>query len=493
MKTVLPLLALLASPAFAQELTFDTVRLQPGQADAIDAVDVNDDGRPDLLVTGGRSARIFLFRAEGGFKPAPDRTLDFGPDAYLWTVAKFADAPGLQIVVFTSRGVQRYVRTGPAEWRGPEDLIIAPNLFHGTAQADAAPLRLDFMKDLDGDGLSDALFLAPEGLWIFPQEKDGAGKPRFRLKQKLAIPFGAGMESQWGPHQKLSQLVSIPLIAVGDANKDGRADLVYLYEGTIGQFFQKEDGRFEAAATGALSAGRSKPRRTYLKFEAPPRLVDLDGDGMLDVAVPDPFKGRVDIYFNRRGRPDFTSADAVLKVEDAYSSGIYVEDLDGDGKPEIVMGVIRKFGIIGGIQTFISGKIDLELHYHRLEKGTFTNSPAQQLTFSVPFTFHATRDSAEPDLKFWPELKADLDGDGLRDLIIGRGDHELAVHFGKKNVLVAADEGAVVPFDPPEGTASTKTVVADFNGDGRSDLVLKYEKVERRDAVIDVKLSRKPK
>ncbi|HTF56856.1 MAG TPA: VCBS repeat-containing protein [Planctomycetota bacterium] len=492
MKIALLLVALMASPAAAQELAFDTVRIQVDQADSIDAVDLNDDGRPDLVITGGRSARIFLFRPEGGFKPAPDRTITFGTDAYLWTVGKFADAPGLQIVVFTSRGVQRYVRTGLAEWRGPEDLIIAPNLFHGTAQAEAAPLRLDFMKDLDGDGLSDVLFLAPEGLWIFPQEKDAGGKPRFRLKQKLPVPFGAGMESQWGPHQKLSQLVSIPLIAVGDANKDGRADLVYLYEGTLGQFFQKADGRFEGA-TGSLSAGRAKPRRHYLKFEAPPRLVDLDGDGMLDVAVPDPFKGRVDIYFNRRGRPDFSSADAVLKVEDAYSSGIYVEDLDGDGKPEIVMGVIHKFGIIGGIQTFISGKIDLELHYHRLEKGTFTNSPVQQLTFSVPFTFHATRDSAEPDLKFWPELKADLDGDGLRDLIVGKGDRELGVHFGRKDVLVAAAEGAVIPFDPPDGTSSTKTVVADFNGDGRSDLVFKYERVERRDVVIDVKISRKPK
>jgi hypothetical protein len=490
---------LLLAPAFAiaaalsaaaQEIPFDTVRLEVDRADAIDAVDLNADGRLDLVVSAGRQARIFLFKPGRGFVPAPDRTHTFPNDVYLWTPATFVDAPGNQIATFSARGIQRFVRTEGGDWRGPEDLIVAPNLFHGAAQADAAPLRLEFLRDLNGDGFSDAFFLVPGGIWIFPQTKDAAGRPRFRLLQKLSLPVDAGMQIGFGPHQKLRQLVSVPLLATGDINRDGRPDLMYYLSETIGQFIQREDGRFTGTGALAVTMDRQKSRNQWVKFEAPPRLADFNADGMLDVAVVYWQKGRVHVYFNRNGRTDFTSPDAVLKVENAWSSGIYVEDLDGDGKPEIIMGVIRKLGIFGAIQTFVSGKIDLELHFHRLEGDTFTNSPAQQLTFSVPYTFQATRESAEPDLKFRPELKADLNGDGLKDLLVGEDDRTLAVHFGRKSDVVSEKAGATIALNPPPNAASTKTFVADFNGDGRSDLVVKYEIVDRRTAVVEVKITK---
>jgi hypothetical protein len=200
----------------------------------------------------------------------------------------------------------------------------------------------------------------------------------------------------------------------------------------------------------------------------------------------------VEVYFNRRGRPDFATPDAVLKVEEAWSSGIYVEDLDGNGRPEIIQGVIPKFGVIGGIHTFLSGKISVELHFHRLEKGTFLNAPAQQIALDIPYTFHATTDSATADLKFWPQLKADLDGDGLKDLLVGNGDKELSVHFGRKDVLMSPEAGASIALNPPDRTVSTKTYVADFNGDRRSDLVIRYDTGGNGTSAVDVKLSRKP-
>ncbi len=481
--------------SFTQDLPYDTVRLDVDKADSIDSIDLNADGRPDLVVTAGRAAKIFLFRPDAGFSRTPDRTIAFGPDAYLWTAARFVDMPGLQLAVFTSRGIQRYPRTGPAEWAGPEDLVVAPNLFRGAAQADAAPLRLEFLRDLDGDGFAEALYFVEEALWIFTQDKDASGKARFRLKQKLPLPAESELKTGWGPHHRLTQTVSVPLLVVGDVNEDKRLDIMYLRKESVGQFIQRADGRFDVPQEGALAGERKKARRQFLKFEAPPRIADFNGDGALDVAIPDNyrFRARVDIYFNRRGRPDFTTPDAVLKVEDAWSSGIYVEDLDGDGKPEIVQGVIPKFGVVGGIQTFLSGKIDVELHFHRLEKGTFLNTPAQRLSLAIPYTFHATLDSATADLKFWPQLKADLDGDGSRDLIVGSGERELAVHFGRKKELMSRDAGAKIALDPPDRTVSTKTYIADFNGDKRSDLVIRYETAGRGASVVDVKVSKKPR
>lgn len=483
---------ILLTAASPQALAYDTVRLDVDKADSIDSVDLNADGRPDLVVTTGRSMRIFLYRPDKGFSRAPDRTLLLGRDVFMWTAARFADGDGLQLAVFTSRGLQRYPRTGPADWGGPEDLIVAPNLFRGNAQEDAAPLRLDFLRDLDGDGLPEALYFVEDALWIFKQEKDAAGRARFRLRQKLPLPAEADLKIGWGPHHRLAATVMVPLLVVGDVNEDRRLDLMYLRKESVGQFIQREDGRFDVPKEGALAGDRKKARRQFLKFEAPPRIADFNGDGALDVALPDNyrFRARVEIYFNRRGRPDFTAPDAVLNYEDAWSSGIYVEDLDGDGKPEIVQGVIPKFGVIGGIQTFLSGKLDIQLHFHRLEKSTFLNEPAQVIELSIPYTFHATTESATADLKFWPQMKADLDGDGLKDLIVASEDKELAIHFGKRDVLMALSAEATIALNPPDRTVSTKTYVADFNGDKRSDLVIRYDAAGRGASVIDVKVSR---
>lgn len=492
MKIVLVLLVA-ASPAFAQDLEYDTVRLDIDKVDSIDAIDLNADGRPDLVVTAGRTANIFLFVPGKGFSKAPDRKLVFAPDVYLWTAARFADAPGLQLAIFTSRGIQRYVWKAPAAWTGPEDLIVAPNLFRGSAQADAAPLRMEFLRDLDGDDIAEALYFMEDSLWIFKQDKDAAGLPRFRLRQKLPLPSESELKTGWGPHHRVTQTVVVPLLVVGDVNEDKRLDLIYLRKESVGQYVQRPDGRFDIPKEGALAEERKKSRRQFLKFEAPPRIADFNGDGALDVALPDnvKYRARVDIFFNRRGRPDFRAPDAVLNVAEAWSSGIYVEDLDGDEKPEIIQGVIPKFGVFGGIQTFLSGKIEVQLHFHRLEGGTFKNTPAQQLALSIPYTFHATVDSAVADLKFWPELKADLNGDRLKDLIVGKGDKKLSVYFGAKDVLMSPTAEGSIDLDPPDRTISTKTYVADFNGDGRSDLVIRFDTAGRSSSIVDVKLSRR--
>ena len=487
---VLVALLIAASPAAAQDLQFDTVRLDADKADSVDTVDLNNDGRPDLVVTAGRTAKIWLFNK--GFAKAPDRTLVLGRDAFLWTAAKFADTEGLQLAVFTSRGIQRYVRTGPAAWGAAEDLIVAPNVFRGAAQEDAAPLRYDFLRDLDGDGLPEALYFTDDALWIFKQAKDAAGRARFKLRQKLPLALDSEFKIGWGAHHRVTATSVVPLLVVGDVNEDKRLDMMYMRRDSVGQFIQREDGGFDTPKEGALSDEDRRRGSRYLKFEAPPRIADFNGDGALDVALPDNYKAHVEIFFSRRGRPDFKMADSVLNVEKAWSTGIFVEDLDGDGKPEIIQGVIHKFGVIGGIDAFVTGKIRLELHVHRHEKAGFTNVPVQQIPLDVPYTFTATVESAVADLKFWPDLRADLNGDGRKDLIVSSEEKELAVYFGQKDGLIASTAEGRIVLNPPDKGVTIKTQVADFNGDKRSDLVIRYDTAGRANAVIEVKIT-KPK
>ncbi|MBI4564058.1 MAG: VCBS repeat-containing protein [Planctomycetes bacterium] len=469
------------------ELSFKTLRLRADRADSLHARDLDEDGRIDLLLSAGREVKVFLNRPERGFSPDPDFVIPFAPDVYLWCLGRFADEGGLHLVTSSTAGVRRHRRGSP-----PEDLVICPNLFRGEAEAGVAPLHLDFMRDLNGDGLSDILLFGKDELWLFPQSKDDRGKPFFRLAQKLPLESEGELRVRTGAHRKTTHVTKVPLLIWGDANNDGRTDMISYYEQTIVLFTQGEEGKFEASGPRSLTGERPKRRNTYLKFEAPPRIADLNNDGALDIALPFPSKGRVHIYFNRSGRVDFTAPDQKMQPGDSLTTGVYVEDLNGDGKLEIVMGVVPKPGILSGIDAFLSKKIDLELHLYRLQGAGYVKDPVQILKFSVPFTFHVTRESSEIDLAFWPRFDADFDGDGLKDLLVQEDERTLVVHFGNNTRLISETAGGRIRLDPPPGASSIKTTAADLNGDGRSDLVLKYELVEQRKDVIEIKLSLAP-
>lgn len=487
----LALLGLLVVAGFPQDgPAFDVVALKVDRCDEVATADVDGDGRPDLLILDGRSLAVFRTSATG-VSDTPDVRIRFDADAFLWSTATFADAPGPQIVTFTSRGLRRHVRGGDGAWGPAEDLVVHPNLFEGAARPDVPPLRIDFMPDLDGDGLSDALLFRTDELWIFRQSRGAGGRPEFRIAQKL--PFSVETESLvgWAAHQKLSRWNRVPVLVRGDWDGDGRPDLVWFRDETIGAFLQQPDGRFAAAEGRTIGGRKPKRRNTLLKFEVPPRLIDLDGDGMLDVATTYPTTGQVRVFLNRKGRIDLNAPDASLQGP-GWSTGIYVQDLDGDGRMEIVMGVVRKLDLFSGISAFLSKKVDLELHFFRSDaRGLYRNEPAQVLTFAIPFTFTATRDSTQIDLTFWPTFEADVDGDGLKDLLLEADGGNMAVYRGDRTNVMGAAPWTQVAGAPPPGTLSTRVRAADLNGDGRSDLIVVHQAVDSGRAKVEVRLSKK--
>ncbi len=488
----LALVTFVAVTGRPQDPAYTSVVLEIGdRADAIVAEDVNGDGRTDLIVQSGLDLRFFLSRGNEGLQAAPDITLRLMANTFLWTLAKLCDDTGPSILTATSRGIHRYRRVNADFLPMPEDLVVHPSIFDGTLAPGRSPVNLAFMPDLNSDGLRDAVLFARGEALVMRQHRDGAGRPEFRLAQKLPIPIDSGLTMFFGPHQQVRELTSVPVIAFGDLNGDALPDVSYYQDDAIGMYFQTKEGRFTTENPVALGEKR-KRRSSYLKFEVPPQIVDLNGDSLLDVVVVYASKGRTQVYMNRGGHLDFSNPDAVLKIAEGWSTGAYAKDLDRDGKMEIVMGVVRKFGLMGGIDVFVSKKINLELHVFRYDTttNTYPAEPVQQLKFSVPYTFQATRESANIDLTFRPTFDADIDGDGKMDLLVEKGMAALAVYYGDKEKGFGDTAGATIALNPPSDCASMTSFVADLNGDKRSDLVLKYLRLEAKRHVVEVKLSK---
>jgi hypothetical protein len=306
------------------------------------------------------------------------------------------------------------------------------------------------------------------------------------------VPMDVSTVVPWAPHQKLTEKIGVPLLSFGDTDGNGRTDIAYYREESIGVFRQQEDGSFAVGESKDLTVEKKRKRANrFLQFDVPPRVADFNGDGLLDVALIYPSKGRVHVYYGRPGRNDWTQPDQVMNVADGWSTGIYLEDLGNRGKLDLVMGVVRKFGISEGVQVFLSGKVDLELHIYPMQAdGRFSKDPVQELKFPIPFSFHVTRESASLDLVFRPNFQGDFNKDGLRDMLVRVDERTLKIYPGVKERIIQDEPSGTILMNPPEGVSTTEPFVMDLNGDGVSDLILRHVLVNPPGHVLELKLSK---
>ncbi|HEX7899099.1 MAG TPA: VCBS repeat-containing protein [Planctomycetota bacterium] len=471
----------------AQDPAYETLALEAGpRTDAIVARDVDGDGRVDLLVQSGRDLQVFLHE-KGGFALKPVQTFRLDPSVFLWTLGSIDGQSRPALLSAGSRAIQGHFFEGRG-YAPARDLVVHPSLFEGSLAEGRAPVYHEFAFDLDRDGRSEVLLYRKDAIFLMKQEPGGA----FRCQQKLPVPVDIQTMIPWQPQLNLAEKCQVPVMAIGDLSGDGRPDLGVYREEAIQIFRQDAEGRFAGGEERDLVTEKRKKRgQRFFQFDLPPRIEDFNGDGLLDLALVYPSKGRVQVYYGGNGKIDFTQPDMIMRVADGWSTGIYVEDLDGDKKLDLIMGVVRRFGITEGIQVFLSGKVDLELHmYPTLASGRFAAEPAAELKFSIPYSFQMSREAASLDLIFRPNFKGDFNKDGLRDMLVATDKTTLRIYPGVKGRLIADQPSGSIAMHPPPGAATTEPFVADLNGDGVSDLLLKHIIVSPPRHVLELKLSK---
>jgi hypothetical protein len=182
------------------------------------------------------------------------------------------------------------------------------------------------------------------------------------------------------------------------------------------------------------------------------RVADLDGDGLNDLIVVNNARAKIDLLYNQTGKTNTAHlkptgrrelnelpADSRFRIDSIASekriSSLVVEDLNGDGRPDIAYyGEPKELVVIynQGSNSWSAPK------RWPIEDGQLT---ANALT------------------------SGDLNGDGRTDLILLAENH---VYLLAQNKAHGFDEPEKIPF-----SGSIKSVqVVDVDGDGRSDLLL---------------------
>jgi hypothetical protein len=239
---------------------------------------------------------------------------------------------------------------------------------------------------------------------------------------KVSLLFNAGDGTFTGPVNILTGSGTGPgYIVAADLVGDASLDLAVALQNTNSVLILRGDGAGGFTQAGTFPVGE-EPRHITAH--------DFNGDGQLDLAVVNREGNSVTILTNSGGV--FTGSTFGVGEEPRASAA---GEFTGDGIPDLVVSVSRERSLV-----ILAGD----------GAGGFTL--AQTLLVN-----QATR----------PEgvIAADLNGDGLDDIATGAGDPAFVSVFLQANGFAARTDYAT------GGTGVGDLTAADFDGDGRLDLV----------------------
>ena len=241
---------------------------------------------------------------------------------------------------------------------------------------------------------------------------------------------------------------SIPyLVAIGDLDGDGRPDLAVVNSVTNSVSIYRN-----TASSGSIGSGSFAAKVDFTMGNGPRSVAigDLDGDGKPDLVVASTNSNTVSILRNTSTNGSINSSSFAAKVDFATGSGptsVTIGDLDGDGKPDLAVtnifpnsvSVLRNTSTAGSIGT---GSFAASVDF------TTGNSP-----ISVAI--------------------GDLDGDGKPDLAV--------TNFNSNTVSVLRNTATVGSIDPSSFAAKVDyttgvnpylVAIGDLDGDGKPDLAV---------------------
>jgi hypothetical protein len=456
-------LGLLSSTAAAQTYFYNRTDFPTGNYPVGVALgDFNGDGRLDLAVTNfsDNTVSILLGKPDGTFAAKTDIPVTAGPGRV--AVGDFNGDGKLDLAILNgSDTVSILLGNGDGTFQThvdyptghlPSSLVVAD--FNHDGKADLAvtnglceptcgPGTVSVLLG-NGDGTFKpktdyATPTAPGGVISADFNGDGnldlalTGESATSSGYFVSILLGNG-DGTFQTHVDYPTDVYTSAIAAADFNKDGKLDLVVAADLSIDLLLGNGDGTFQASKQIP-----TEPTAGFYLISA----ADLNHDGKMDFVVANDFQNGVSVFL---GNGDGTFQPQVDYMANPGQGAMATGDVNGDGALDVVL-------------TNWTAKTATVL----LGNGDGTFSPRVQLPALPPI--NSTNWIAEG------ALMADFNGDGKLDLLVS-----------EDNQAYTPNEVAAV-FFPGNGDGTLGTPVlndlaggvlatADFNGDGKLDLLL---------------------
>jgi hypothetical protein len=285
--------------------------------------DIDGDGKPDLVVSSGGSGTVAVFRntgssgsiTSGSFAAKVDFTTGLNPFS---VVIGDIDGDGKQDLVVTnsnSNSVSVFRNSSTSGSVISSSFAAKVDFTTGTLPHGVA------IGDIDGDGKPDLVVVnsGSNTVSVFRNMSSYGSITSGSFATKVDFTTGAGAYC----------------VAIGDIDGDGKPDLVVtnnVSSGTVSVFRNtSSSGSISFAARVDFATGAG-PYNVAIG--------DIDGDGKPDLAVANYGGGTVSVLRNTSSTGSITSSSFAANVDFAtgtFPIGVAIGDIDGDGKPDMAI------------------------------------------------------------------------------------------------------------------------------------------------------------
>ncbi len=356
--------------------------------------------------------------------------------------------------------------TTPGRFGSPERVQPAGNGSIGASSLAAG--------DVTGDGIPDIVYADggddgyPDTVYVRTGRADGQLDPPVRLNMSTYF--------QATPTRRCP----ITGLAIGALTGDGRAD-VAVASLTCGVLVVRQ------TASGALEPGQFIDELIQVL-----RIADINSDGRLDLVGVQNYWNKAFVWLQKTD--GLLALDQTPGLGEVAARDVAVGDIDGDGRPDLIVALRAQDAITANIAIFIQQPDGRFAPPRYLSTGTnfgiwgvavgdfngdgrldiagttVANKPASLLVFlqaadgSFPAaTAHPTMDGA------YSVMAADINGDGRADLVVN---HEGWFQVG---IYLQKTDGALAPeelYEAPGRSIEVQVLaVADINRDGLLDII----------------------
>lgn len=464
------------------ELAYDNHRIDLGESISQTVVH----GR----LTGGAIDDLVVFTHDD----AARRMAVYAYDAGAWSRVHVADVPSdvifVDMINYGGRDRLLALRREGVDWIDPETWALKPWLSAASMYKVPPPdvRELNIALDLNGDELDDIALPGFDGYTVWTQRSDGsltdpvelAGPPTTRT----------GFRSSAYRAREIYRL---------DFDGDGYGDLAFWDGDGLDVYLGLADGRFATEpvavhvpmglttddVTMSFGFGDIVDDTRSMLYGVD----DLNGDGVADIATSTIEVGglfdqstRYDFHFGRR-EGNATVFDAVpdTRISSAGVQGpLERSDLDGDGRVDFGM-LSFKLGIGKIISVLLTGSVSFNMNFYLMGEGGYSEEPNVQRRVKLRLDLGSGRVAGN-----WVSV-GDLNGDGVRDLLVQADTNRVDIYPGTGDARLFAKRPIEVAVDlSDEGSVR----LADLNHDDRDDMFMVYRLPDEENLRVGVALSR---
>lgn len=289
------------------------------------------------------------------------------------------------------------------------------------------------LGDLDGDGKLD----------IVVTNNGSASVSVFRN----TATSGAINSGSFAARADFTTGTSPQSVAIGDIDGDGKPEIIVANAGSangISVLQNTSSGTisFAAKVDFATSSTAGSVNSSVVA------LGDIDGDGKTDIAVTNFGGGNVSVFRNTSVSGTINSGSLAAKVDftaGALPVGLAIADIDGDGKPDMV------------VTSFAGATIGI--FHNTAGSGTITSG-----SFAAMVTFGSL---AQP----FSVSVGDIDGDGRPDIAVGYNNNQVSVYRNTAFPGFITSSSLAAEVDFPAGGGARQVAIGDLDLDGLPDLI----------------------